>query len=124
MYVHVVFFREFHRTDLQDLGAQAGQFEHLVVGDLFHLARFLANVRIGGVDAVNICIDLANIGFKGSCECNGRGVGAAATKGGYVAGGIDALKTGHDNDRTRLSSRRGYSCRRCFQCAPWWPCHR
>ncbi len=81
------FLGELDRARLHDLGPEAGQFQHFVVADLLHLPRFGDDARIGGVDAVDVGVDLAEIGFEGGGQGDGGEVGAAAAEGGDVAFG-------------------------------------
>ena len=55
--------------------------------------------RVGGEDAVDVGVDLADVGLERGRERDGRGVGAAAAEGGDLLGvGRDALEAGDDDD--------------------------
>ena len=94
----VIFVCELNGTRLHDLGAGRGQLEHLVVGDFLEFAGVFHDSGIGGVNAVNVSVDLALVGLECASECDGSEIGAAAAQGGNAAVGGDALKTGDDDD--------------------------
>ena len=56
---HAVLHPELDRADLQHLGAQRRQLQHLLVADAVDLARGADDVGVGGVDAVDVGVDLA-----------------------------------------------------------------
>ena len=61
--------------------------------------------RVGGEDAVDVGVDLADLGPERGGQRHRGGVGAAAAERGDVLGVLaDALEAGHDRDRAR---RRG-----------------
>ena len=104
---HVELLGELDAARVHDAGADAGQFEHLVVADAVHLARFGHDARIGGVDAVHVGVDFAAdvaVRFLGRIvlhdggQGDGGGVGAAAAERGDVAVLVDALEAGDDDD--------------------------
>ena len=86
------FFGEFHRAGLHDLGAQAGQFQHFVVGDFRQLARARHDARIGRVNAIDIRINLAEIGLERGGQGDGRQVRTAPTQCGDLAVAASALE--------------------------------
>lgn len=83
---------------MQHLRPQAGQFQHLVIGDLFQLSRSGDRAGIGGVHAVHIGVDLTQICMEGGGQSHRRGVGAAPSQGSDVIILIDALEAGHQDD--------------------------
>ena len=83
---------------MQHLGAHAGHFQHLVIGDLVNLSGAFADIGIRGVDAVDIRIDFAFAGVEHSGYGDGRGIGAAAAESGDAAVGRLALEAGDDED--------------------------
>jgi hypothetical protein len=98
----VIFFGEFDRARLHDLGAAAGELEHLVVADLVELAGILDDARIGGVDAVNVGIDFALVGPDSGGEGDGGEVGSAPAESGDLTVLVDALEAGDDDDPAGL----------------------
>ena len=55
---------------------------------------------VGGEDAVDVGVDLADVGLERRGEGDGGGVGAAAAERGDVAGAaVEALEPGDDRDR-------------------------
>ena len=79
------FLGELDRARLHDLGAEAGQFEHLVVGNLVQLLRVGHDARIGGVDAVHVRVNLAEIRLQRGGQGDGGEVRAAAAQRGDLA---------------------------------------
>ncbi len=66
---------------------------------------------IGGVDAVDVGVDVAKVGLDGDGDGDRAGVGAAAAeRGDAVALGLDALEAGDHGDLALLQPGRG-SCR-------------
>ena len=96
--IDVVSLGHFHRAVVQHLRPQAGQFQHLVIGDLFQLSRSGDRAGIGGVHAVHIGVDLTQICMEGGGQSHRRGVGAAPSQGSDVIILIDALEAGHQDD--------------------------
>jgi len=121
MYVHVIFFSKFHRTDLQHLGTKTGQFEHLVIRNFFNFACFLTDVGVSSVDTVNVGVDLTDISLERSSNGNGRGIGTAPTKRGYIAISINPLKTGQNNNGSLFKIRPDVcvadTLNACFRCS-------
>jgi hypothetical protein len=98
-YRHVVHHAEFHRADLQHLGALGSQFQHVLERDLVEPARLGNHARVGGVDAIDVGVDIAAVGMNGSRNRHRRGIGAAAPERGDSPGlRIDALEAGDDGD--------------------------
>ena len=88
-----------HAPQVQDLRAARGELEHLLVGDLVELAGAGHDPRVGGEDAVDVGVDLADVGLERRGQRHGGGVGAAAAEGGDLLGvGGDALEAGDDDD--------------------------
>src|SRR5690606_27963992 len=56
-----VLFGELNTAGLHDLGAQAGEFEHFVVGDFVDLRSIGDNAWIGRVNAIHVCVNLAKV---------------------------------------------------------------
>ena len=71
MYWNVVAARVFHAAQHEDLGAARGHLEHLLEGDLVEVLGVVNDAGVGGVDAVDVGVDLADVGF----ECRGEGDG-------------------------------------------------
>jgi hypothetical protein len=83
---------------LQDSGAQAGHLEHLVVGHPRQLAGVGHDVGIGGVDAVDVGVDLAHVGLETGGQGHRGEIGAAATQRGDLVHVARALEAGHHGD--------------------------
>ena len=81
-----------------DLGAARRQLQHLLVGDEVQLAGLGHDARVGGVDAVHVGVDLADLGAQGGRQSHRGGVGAAAAQRGHVLVGGDALEAGDQHD--------------------------
>ena len=89
---------------------QARQLEHLVVADPFNLPRFVNNPRVGGVNAVNVGVDLAGIGAQHRCQGHGRRVRTTPAQSGDIVV-LVALEAGDDDDLSFAERFR-----------PWWRC--
>ena len=84
-----------HDTGTRAIGRARGELE-LALG--LELARLVADPGVGGVDPVNVGIDLALVCFQRRRHRDGRGIGAAASQRGDAAVLIDALETGDHDD--------------------------
>ena len=104
--IDAVAFGHFHRAVVQDLGAQGGQLQHLVVSDLFQLEGAGHMAGIGGEHAVHIGVDLAQVGPQGGGQRHGGGIGAAPAQGGDVVVLVQALEAGHDDDGLLIQLRQ------------------
>ena len=56
---HFIDHGEFDRAGLQHLGAERGLLQHFLIGNAVELAGASDDPRIGGIDAVNIGVDIA-----------------------------------------------------------------
>ena len=74
------FLGEFNRSALHDFGARAGKLKHFVIGYLLEFFGSMEDAGVGGVDAVDVGVDLAEVGADGGGDGNGGKVGAAAPK--------------------------------------------
>src|ERR1700678_3474964 len=83
--LHFELFGEFDRARLHDLGAEAGELQHFVVGNLVDLPRVRHEARIGGVDAVDHGVNLAGVSLvRGRHRDGGQGRCAAPQRAGCV----------------------------------------
>ena len=99
---HAVAAAVLDAAQVQDLGAAGRQLEHLLVGDRVEAAGVGHDARVGGEDAVDIGVDLADVGIHRGGERDGGRVGAAAAERGDVLGvRADALEAGDDRDVAR-----------------------
>ena len=103
---HPVLHPELDRPDLQHLGAQRGELEHLLVADAVNLARRRDDVGVGRVHAIDVGVDLARVGLERSRNSHRRRVGAAAAQRRDVAVLVDALEAGHDGDLAAVERPR------------------
>ena len=94
----IVAHREADRAGLQHLGADRSELEHFLIGDDRQLARARHDPGIGGVDAVDVGVDVAAVGVHRRGDGDGRRVGAAPAQRGEAAVGGDALEAGNDRD--------------------------
>ena len=129
---HAVALRELDGADLQHLGAEARELEHLLVGDAVELPRVRADARVAGVDAVDVGVDLAAVGLERRGERDRARVGAAAAERRDVVVLVDALEAGDHDHASGGELGRDAARRRCCGCAPccrrwsvtmriWWP---
>ena len=87
-------------ADVQHLRAVRREFEHLLGRDDAELLRLRHDARVGGEDAVDVAVDLADIGLERRGERDGGRVRAAASERRDVAGvAVEALEAGDDHDR-------------------------
>ena len=83
----------------EDLGADGGHLEHLLEGDVVELLRVRHDPGVGGVDAVDVGVDLADIGLERRGERDGGGVRPTASQGGDVLGlPVHTLEAGDEAD--------------------------
>src|ERR1700709_1649001 len=82
---------------LQSLGALRRQFQHVLERDPVEPARLRHHARIGGVDAVDVGVDVAAVGVNRSRDRpRRRGRDAAAERGDAAGLRADALEAGDD----------------------------
>ena len=86
---------------MQYLGAIGGHFEHLVVRDTGDLLGVRLDSRVGGEDAVDIAVDLADIGVQRGRQSDRRCVRSTTAQCRDVLTGLrNTLKTSNDRDRS------------------------
>ena len=90
---------------MEHLGALGCQLQHLVVGDLLQLAGIGHDAGVGGVHAVHIRVDLAELCPEGRRQRHGAGIGAAPAQGGHIAHPVHALEAGDDDDAVLVQLR-------------------
>ena len=95
---HSEFFGKFNRTALHHLRAEARQFEHFVVGNFRQLLRGRHDARIGGINAVHVRVNLAEVGLERRCQRDGRQIRTAAAQRRDLAFRRLALETGDDDN--------------------------
>ena len=98
LHAHAFFHRKPDRPCLQYFRTHRGEFEHFFVSDRFQLARAGDDPRIGGINAVNVGIDVAAVGFDRRSNCNRRSIRSAAPQRGYAIVICQSLKTGDDSN--------------------------
>ena len=67
----MIFFRQLHAAVVEHLGPLAGQLQHLVVSDLLQLDRAGGHAGIGGIHAVYVGVDLAQVRAEGGGQSAG-----------------------------------------------------
>ena len=83
----------------QHLRAGRRHLQHLLVGDGVELRGVRDDPRVGGEDAVDVGVDLADVGLQRGGQRDGGGVRSAAAQGGDVLGVLaDALEAGDQRD--------------------------
>ena len=97
-HIYMIFFCQFHAAVVEHLRALAGQLQHLVVGDLIQLFCPRRNPGVGGVHAVHIGKNLAQIRAESGGQRDCAGVRAAPTQGSDVADPVHALEARHNDD--------------------------
>ena len=102
LHPHAFLHRQPDRARLEHFGAHAGEFEHLFVGDRLELARLGDDPGVGGVDPVDVGVDVAAIGLDRGGDSDRAGVRAAAAERGHPALVGQALKAGDHRDLAAL----------------------
>ena len=97
--------RQPDRAGLEDLGPDARQFEHFLIGHRAQLARLGDDPRIGGVDPVDIGVDVAAIGLDRRRHRHRRSVRAAAPQRGDAVVVGYPLEARDDRDLAALHRR-------------------
>src|SRR5581483_3635636 len=95
---NVELLAELDRSAVHDAGAKAGQLEHFVVADAGDAASLGHDARVGGVNAIDVRVNLAGVGAEDGCQSDGGSIAAAAAERGDVEVVVDALKAGGDDD--------------------------
>ena len=91
--------RVLHTAQMQDLGPAGRHLQHLLVADVRDPPRAGHDPRVGGVDAVDVGVDLAVVRAQRRGQGHRGGVGGPAAQGGDVLGVLgDPLEPGHDHD--------------------------
>ena len=86
-------------AQVQDLAAVGREVEHLLHREDVELARARQHAGVGGEDAVDVGVDLADVGAEGGRERDRGRVRATAAEGGDVLRRLaDALEAGDDGD--------------------------
>ena len=83
---------------MEHLRTERCKLKHFIIGNLVQLAGLWNNAGIGGINAVHIGIDLAEIRAERSGDSNGSGIGATAAERRNVVLFIDALESGNNDD--------------------------
>ncbi len=91
---HAVKHGNFHRAGLEHLGPQRRHLEHFLERDLLQAPGLGDDARIGGVDAVDIGVDVAAVRLEGRRHGHRAGVGAAPAERGDAVVVGDALEAG------------------------------
>src|SRR5665647_2779881 len=87
----------FHGSYIQDLRSPGGELEHFLTRDAFEFAGPRNDARVGGEDAVDIRVDLADVGTQGGREGDrGRVRPAPAERGDVLGVAVEALEAGDD----------------------------
>ena len=79
-----------------------GELEGLLAGERLDAPGRGNDPGVGGEQAVDVGVDLADIGVEGGGERDGSGVGSAAAERGDVLDLVDALEAGDDGDGAGL----------------------
>ena len=94
----LVLHRQGDRAGLEDLGAQRGHLEHLLVGDAVQLARLGDNSGVGGVYPFDIGKNITAMRAERRRQRHRREIRSAAAERGHPALRRDALEARHDDD--------------------------
>ena len=102
---HAIPHRKLHRSNLQNLRTHARQLKHFLKSDFVQSPSLRDDPGVGGVDAVHVCIDLANIRLQSARHRDRRGIGTPSAQSRHIAQVIDALKAGDHGDVSPVKSR-------------------
>ena len=98
LHPHLFLHSKAHRARLQHLGANAGQFQHLFIGHVLELAGLGHDARVGGIDAIDIGIDIATVRLEPGRHRHRAGVRATTAQRRDPAIIAHALKSGDHRD--------------------------
>ena len=101
-----IFAGELHGADLQHLGAEARELQHLLERNGLQPPRVGHDARVGGVDPVHVGVNLTLVGLERGRQRDAGRVGAAAPERGDVPGFVDALEARDDDDAAVARSAR------------------
>ena len=96
--IDVIPLGHLHRAVVEDLGAQAGQLQHLVKGDLLQLFCPCNTAGIGSIYTIHIGVDLAQVRVERGGQRHRRGVRTAPAQSGNVVILVNALETGDQHN--------------------------
>ena len=102
LHAHALLHRQPDRACLEHLGPDAGEFEHFLIGHRGLLARLGDDPRVGGIDTVDIGIDVAAIRANGCSHRHGGRIRPAAAQRGQPALAREALEAGDHGDLAAL----------------------
>ena len=88
------------------LGAAGRQLQHLLVVNLNQLARLGHDARVGGVDALDVRVDLASLRAKRGCQRDGRRIRTAAAQRGDLLLLGHSLESADHCDAARIQLRQ------------------
>ena len=94
---YLVFFCKFNGSDVKNLGAQACQFQHLIIRNGVYLARRRTDVGISSIYSIDISEYFTFIRFQYPCQSHGGCVRPAPAQRGNVFVVVYPLKTCHNN---------------------------
>src|SRR6266446_841595 len=98
-YRHLADHAEFDGAHLKHLRALRGELEHFLERDSTKPPRLRHHAGVGGVDPIDVSVDIAAIGVYGGRNRHRRGIGTAAAQGRDSPGVlVDALEAGNDRD--------------------------
>src|SRR4029077_7759888 len=100
---HVMHHAELHRAHLHHFGAERSELQHFLERDLVEPPRPRHHARIGGVDAINVRVDVAAVGADRGRDRDSRRIRtAAAERGDALRLLVQALEAGDDRDLLAL----------------------
>ena len=102
LHAHALFHRQPDRARLEHLGPHARELEHFLVGHRLLLARLGDDPRVGGVDSIDIGVDVAAVGTDRGRDRHRRSVRPATPQRGQPAFVRQALEAGDHRDLAAL----------------------
>ena len=98
--------RKFHASRLHDFRAERRHFQKFLVRHFGDFAGVFDHARVGCVDAADVGVDLADVGFESRRQRDCRKVASAASERGNVAVAVDSLKARDYHD---LAARQAFA---------------
>lgn len=106
---------------MKHLRSQGRKLQHFIIRDFLELLRVFDFARVGGINTLHVCVNLAKVGVHGSRDCNGACVRTAPAKRRNIVVAVESLKARDDNNTVLSIARcmRSVSIRliRAFVCA-------
>ena len=95
---HRIFFSHLNRTVVQNVGTAGCQLQHFIIGDLIQLVCMRYDARVGGINTINVGVDLALVSFHSCSDCYRTCIASAASECGDIVVAVDSLESCNNDD--------------------------